>query len=98
LRRSCRTNPDHDFAILIRREALSLDEFNREVLERRVIQLELPLERAVGDSATSLEQTYRLVENLLKGHCQPSLYPMRRAEDGAGIAEAVRTHVYRKWP
>jgi hypothetical protein len=23
---------------------------------------------------------------------------MRRAADGVGIADAVRTHVYRKWP
>ena len=41
--------------------------------ERLVIQLELPLERAIGHAAPALEHGYRLVENLLKGHRPPSL-------------------------
>src|SRR5437016_255287 len=61
--------------------------------------MELELERTVGHASTALEHGDRLVEALLKGHGQPSLYPcMRRGEDGAGIAEAVRAHIYCKCP
>ena len=76
--------------------ALALDEFVLQIFEGRVIELELPLEGAVGQAAATLEHGYRLVEDLLKGHRQPSLYPWL-IEDGVGIADAVRTYVYRKW-
>ena len=41
----------------------------------RVIELELPLEGAVGQAAAPLAHGCRLVEDLLKGHRQPSLSP-----------------------
>jgi hypothetical protein len=53
---------------------LTVDELVLEVFERRVVELKLPLEGAVGETATPLEHGYRVVENLLKGHRHTSLY------------------------
>src|SRR5262249_17750397 len=68
------TRPDQHFPIVVHREPLALDDFNLQVFQGFIIELELPLERAVRHSTTSLEHGHRLVENLLKGHRQPSLY------------------------
>jgi hypothetical protein len=35
--------------------------------------MELPLEGAIGQAPPALEHGYRLVEDLLKSHCPPSL-------------------------
>src|SRR6516165_4348280 len=43
-----------------------------QVFERRVVELELPLEGAVGQAPPALEHGYRLVKDLLKGHRPPS--------------------------
>ena len=65
--------PDQDFTVFITRQALALDEFVLQIFEGRVVELELPLQRAVGQAPPALEHGYRLVENLLKGHRPPSL-------------------------
>jgi hypothetical protein len=62
------TGPDQDFAGLIHRQPLAFDEFNRQVFQRRVVELELPLEGAVGHPTAALEHRHRVVQNLLKGH------------------------------
>jgi hypothetical protein len=49
-----------------------LDEFVLQIFEGRVVELELPLQRAVGQAPPALEHRYSLVENLLKGHRPPS--------------------------
>src|SRR5919197_3464265 len=67
------TSPDQDDAVLIDGEALALDEFVLQIVQGCVVELELPLERAVGQVPTPLEHGYRLVEDLLKGHRHPSL-------------------------
>src|SRR5262249_21972723 len=40
--------PDENVALLVTRHVLGVDEFNLEVLNRLVIELELPLERTIG--------------------------------------------------
>ena len=44
-----------------------------EIVEGVIVQVKLPLEGAVGYSATPLKHGYRVVEDLLKGHRRPSL-------------------------
>ena len=65
--------PDQDAAVLIHCEALALDEFGFQIFQIGVIELELPLEGAVGQAPAAPEHGYRLVEDSLKGHCPPSL-------------------------
>src|SRR5262249_20830496 len=69
------TGPDQNVAPLIECQTLTLNEFVLQIFQGRVVELELSLEGAVGQAAASLEHGYRLVEDLLKGHRQPSLYP-----------------------
>jgi hypothetical protein len=54
---------------------LAVDQLVLQICQGRVIELELPLEGAVGQASAPLEQGHRLVEDLLKGHRQPSRYP-----------------------
>ena len=54
---------------------LAIDQLVLHIFQGRVIELELPLEGAVGQTSTPLEHGHRLVEDLPKGHPQPSLYP-----------------------
>jgi hypothetical protein len=65
--------PDQYCTVFITRQALALDEFVGQIFEGRVVELELPLQRAVGQAPPALEHCYCLVENLLKGHRPPSL-------------------------
>ena len=67
------TGPDQDVAPLIHGQALALDEFGFQIVQVGVIELELPLEGAIGQAPPALEHGYRLVEDLLKGHRPPSL-------------------------
>src|SRR5215470_2025521 len=67
------TCPDQYTAIFIHRHALALDEFGFHIVQIRVIELELPLEGAIGQALPALEHGYCLVEDLLKGHRPPSL-------------------------
>jgi hypothetical protein len=93
------SGPHQHSAIVVDRKVVDLDQLLFEDLKSLLIQMELELERTVGHASTALEHGDRLVEDLLKGHGQPSLSPCRRrGEDGAGIAEAVRAHMYRTWP
>jgi len=52
---------------------MCVEELLLEVVQCCVVELELPLEGAVGDTAMPLEHGHRVVENLLKGHRPPSL-------------------------
>jgi hypothetical protein len=60
--------PDQDFALLIDGKALPLDELKREVLQFLGIEVELPLERAIGQAPSTLEHRNRLVQHLFKAH------------------------------
>jgi hypothetical protein len=75
---------------------LALDEFGFHIFQIRVIELELPLEGAIGQAPPALEHRYRLVEDLLKGH-SPLALQMRHAEDGVRIGDIARMHVYHTW-
>jgi hypothetical protein len=66
------TGPDQDTAILINRHTLSLNEFSFQIVQIRIIELELTLEGAIGQAPPALQQSDRLVEDLLKGHYTPS--------------------------
>jgi len=61
---------------MIDREAVDLDEFLFEGLQRLLIEMKLEHERAVGHTPAALQHGNRLVEDLLKGHCQPSTSPL----------------------
>src|SRR6516165_3233775 len=43
-----------------------------QVFQRRIVELKLPLEGAIGQAPPALEHGDRLVEDLLKGHRPPS--------------------------
>jgi hypothetical protein len=47
---------------------LAVDEFLCEILEKRVVQIELAFEGAIGQTPATLEHGNRLVQNLLEGH------------------------------
>jgi hypothetical protein len=54
---------------------MRIEELLLEVVQRGIVELELPLEGAIGEAPPALEHGYRLVEEILKGHRPPSLYP-----------------------
>jgi hypothetical protein len=64
--------PHQDFAIFIDGYPLGIDEFRLEILEGVIIEIELPLERAIGHATSTLEHGQGLVQNLLEGHGRPS--------------------------
>jgi hypothetical protein len=51
---------------------LALNKFGFHIVQIRVIELELPLEGAIGQASPALEHGDRLVQDLLKGHRPPS--------------------------
>jgi hypothetical protein len=51
---------------------LALDEFVLQIFQIRIIELELPLEGAIGQTPPALEHGDCLVQDLLKGHEPPS--------------------------
>src|SRR5262245_1620159 len=61
-------SPHQHLTILIDGKPLPLDELKREVLQCLSIEVELPLERAVGQASSTLEHGDRLVQYLFKGH------------------------------
>jgi hypothetical protein len=66
------TSPDQDPAILIDRELLSLEEFGGKILQDGVIELELPLERPIGDPFALAEEGHDLIKERVKVHGSPS--------------------------
>jgi hypothetical protein len=58
--------------LLIGRETLTVDELNLEVLDRFVIQPELPLECAIGHAAPLTQEGDHLIHDRDKVHLAPS--------------------------
>ena len=58
-----RTGPDEDPAFLIHRQALAVDEFVFEVIQRGVVQVKLPLERAIGHPAPLAQERNHLIQD-----------------------------------
>ncbi len=95
--RSLGTRPDQDVAVLIDRQALALDEFVLQIFQGRVVELELPFEGADRSGARGAG-AWRSPGRESPQRSSPTLpMPMRRAEDGVGMGEAVRAHLYRRW-
>src|SRR5262249_5209297 len=67
------TSPDQSAPRIISHLRLRVQEFVFQRGELLIIQRELELEGPIGHSPTALEHGERLVEDLLKGHCPPSL-------------------------
>ena len=65
--------PDEDAASLIDGEALALDELIFERLQVRLVELELELERAIGQAAPLAQQRNRLIHHRDKVHPLSSL-------------------------
>ena len=86
-RRHRRTpRPDQHVAILINRQALALDEFVLQIFEGRVVELELPLQGAIGQTPPALEHGDRVVKDLFKGHCHKPRHDL------------LATSVHLSWP
>jgi hypothetical protein len=60
--------PHQHFTLLINGKPLPLDELKREVLQLLRVEVELPFERAVGQTSSTLEHGDRLVQHLFKAH------------------------------
>jgi len=58
--------------VLIHCEALGDNEFCLEVFEVGIIEAELALQSAIGDTATMAEQLNDLIDDLVKVHASPS--------------------------
>jgi hypothetical protein len=70
--RSCISCPDQHFAIFISGHLLPFDELDLQIVQERVIHLELPLERAIRDALALAEESHHLIEDGIKIHCRPS--------------------------
>jgi hypothetical protein len=51
---------------------IRIEELLLEVVQRRIVELELPLEGAISQAPPALEHRYGLVKDLFKGHRPPS--------------------------
>jgi hypothetical protein len=72
-RRSRRTTgPDQHGVVLVHRHLVHLDEFELDILNICLVQVELAFERPIRDPALALEQGHCLVQDLLEGHGCPS--------------------------
>src|SRR5437899_298823 len=76
------------------------EEFFLQVFQRRIVEIELPFERAVGSALTAPEQVNNLVEYGIKTHSSPP-QPSREGtslDDDASYQNAgeVSTRRYRK--
>ena len=58
---------------MVDRKVVDLNQLFLEGFERFLIEMKLEREGAVGHAPATLEHGDRLVEDLLKGHCPPSL-------------------------
>ena len=62
------SSPDQHVTVLIDREPLAFDEFLFQVVEARIVEVELAFERSIGQASTALEQDNGLVEEFVKRH------------------------------
>ena len=66
-------SPDEHAALFVHCQALAVNEFVLEVVERRVIELELALEGAVGQATPLAQEGHRLIHHRDKVHLATSL-------------------------
>src|SRR6266446_1505990 len=65
-------SPDQHGVVLVHGALEHLDNFGFEILEVGVVEMKLALEGTIRHTPPALEHGNRLVEDLLKGHRQPS--------------------------
>jgi hypothetical protein len=83
------TRPDKAPPRVIDHLGMRIEELLLEVVQRRGIELELPLQGAVGQASAPLEHGNRVVENLLKGHRPPPYADeARRRQCGNGTGRS----------
>jgi hypothetical protein len=79
---------------------MSIEEGLFEILKSSVIEVELPLERAVRYPPLALEHRDRLGEEILKGHDRTSttlaLVPQERSVRQGGVSLESARRVYQK--
>ena len=63
--------PDQSPAVFIGDLRMRKADLFLQVFQRRVIQVDLPFERAIGDALTTPEQIHDLVQHLVKVHPSP---------------------------
>jgi hypothetical protein len=71
-------------------QALGNNEFCFEVCEAGVIETELALQSAIGDTATVAQQLNDLIDDLVKVHASPPLASPRKAYRSA-VAQHTKT-------
>jgi hypothetical protein len=90
--------PHQDLSVLIHRKALGNNEFCLEVFEAGVIEAELALQSAIGDTATVVEQLNDLINNLVKVHDSPSpCVSLHSMSQCCGSAYQTGPDSYRYW-
>jgi hypothetical protein len=70
-----RTSPDQNPATLIDRELPRLNDFGLQILKICLIQVELALQRPIGDPLMLLEDLQDPLEYVIEVHHHPSLGP-----------------------
>src|SRR5215510_589723 len=66
------SDPDQHVTILIHCHALGFDEFILQHLKGLVIELELKLQRSVGDPSSLPQKGHDLIQHVVKVHLRPS--------------------------
>ena len=66
-------SPDQHLALVVPGDLVHLNDFLLEELQQVIVQLELDLERALGDTSATLQHLQGLLQDLVKGHGLPSI-------------------------
>src|SRR5215510_424326 len=89
------TSPDQYSTVFICSQTLSFNKFKFQVFERLIIQLKLAFEGTVGQSSSPLEHRNGLIEEVVKGHGEPSDNSSNRAL--ASLRSAVSNPSVNQW-
>jgi len=79
-RRTRFSGPHQHSALVVDRKVVDLNQFLFEGFKRLLIEMKLEREGAVRHAPATLEHGCRLVQDLLKGHRQPSVYATVRGD------------------
>jgi hypothetical protein len=71
-RRPNSTGPHQHDAILINGTLVDLNDFHLQIVEVRLVEVELALERPIGDAAALAKQRQDLIQHSVKVHERPS--------------------------
>jgi hypothetical protein len=68
---------------------VGVEEFGLEILQGRLVQLELPLERPIGDPSALAKQRHHLIEYGIKIHHRPSTFAVPGAVASGNVLATV---------